>query len=54
MKVVKSLDFLKVAKPISEGCAELLDELREAAEEVHLHKQGEIKLKTVQELLDEF
>lgn len=32
---------------------ELWEDLKEAAEEVKLHKQGKIKLKTAQELLDE-
>jgi hypothetical protein len=30
-----------------------LNELREAVEQVNLHKQGKIKLKSAQELLDE-
>jgi uncharacterized protein YihD (DUF1040 family) len=32
---------------------QLLQEIREAAEEVKLAKQGKIKLKTLEELLDE-
>ena len=31
----------------------LFEDLKEAANEVKLHKQGKIKLKTAQELLDE-
>jgi hypothetical protein len=31
----------------------LWDNLKEAAEQVRLHKQGKIKLKTAQELLNE-
>jgi hypothetical protein len=31
----------------------LWDDLKEAAEQVRLHKQGKIKLKTAQELLNE-
>ncbi len=31
----------------------LLQELKEASEQIRLHKQGKIKLKTAQELLDE-
>ncbi len=53
MKVLKSLAFIKKAKPISLAAAELWDELKEAAEQVRLHKQGKLKLKTAQDLLDE-
>lgn len=53
IKVLKSLAFIKKAKPMSVSAARLWDELREAAEQVRLHKQGKIKLKTARELLDE-
>ena len=53
MKVLKSLSFVKKVKPMSVAGGELWDELEEAAEQVRLHKQGKIKLKTAQELLDE-
>ncbi|MEX2511547.1 MAG: hypothetical protein WD398_01465 [Cyclobacteriaceae bacterium] len=53
MKVLKSLAFIKKAKPMSAAGAELWDELNEAGEEVRLHKQGKLKLKSAQELLDE-
>ena len=53
MKVIKSLAFIKKAKPMSVAAAELWDELKEAAEQVRLHKQGKLKLKTAQDLLDE-
>ncbi|TVQ50420.1 MAG: hypothetical protein EA362_02460 [Saprospirales bacterium] len=53
MKVLKSLTFIKKAKPMSDSAAKLWDELKEAAEQVRLHKQGKIKLKTAQDLLDE-
>lgn len=53
MKVLKNLAFIKKIKPMSVAGSELLDELNEAAEQVRLHKQGKIKLKTAQELLDE-
>ena len=53
MKVLKSLSFVKKAKPMSVSSIELWEDLKEAAEEVRLHKQGKIKLKTAQELLDE-
>jgi hypothetical protein len=53
MKVLKSLYFVKKAKPMTMAAVELWDELQEAAEQVRLHKQGKIKLKTAQELLNE-
>lgn len=53
MKVLKSLAFIKKAKPMSVSAAELWDNLKDASEEVRLHKQGKLKLKTAQDLLDE-
>jgi hypothetical protein len=53
MKVLKSLTFIKNAKPMSEANAQLWNDLKEAAEQVRLHKQGKLKLKTAQELLNE-
>ena len=55
MKVLKSLSFVKIVKPMTEAEADvdLWDDLKEAAEEVRLHKQGKQKLKTAQELLNE-
>jgi hypothetical protein len=53
IKVLKSLSFVKQAKPMSATTVELLEDLEEAAQEVRLHKQGKIKLKTAQELLSE-
>ncbi|NHE58115.1 hypothetical protein [Cyclobacterium plantarum] len=53
MKVLKSLDFIKKAKPMSIAAAELWEDLRESAEQVRLHKQGKLELKSAQDLLDE-
>lgn len=53
MKVLKSLSFIKEAKPMTGAAVELWDDLKEAAEQVRLHKQGKLKLKTAQELLNE-
>jgi hypothetical protein len=53
MKVLKNLAFVKKVKPISAAAAELWDELKEAAEQVRLHKQGKIELKSAQDLLNE-
>jgi hypothetical protein len=53
MEVLKSLSFIKKAKPVSLSKAKLWEDLTEAAKEVKLHKQGKLKLKTAQDLLDE-
>ena len=51
IEVLKSLSFVKEIKTISN--VDLWEDLQEAAQEVRLHKQGKIKLKTAQELLNE-
>lgn len=53
MEVLRSLSFVKNAKPLSDSTVELWNDLKEAAKEVSLHKQGKIKLKTAQDLLNE-
>ena len=53
MKVLRSLTFIKKAKPMSVAAAALWDDLKEAAGEVRLHKQGKLKLKSAQDLLNE-
>ena len=53
IKVLNSLNFIKEAKPMSESCVELWNDLKDASNDVKLHKQGKIKLKTAQELLNE-
>ena len=51
IEVLKSLSFVKKIKTILN--VDLWEDLQEAAQEVRLHKQGKIKLKTAQELLNE-
>lgn len=53
MKVLKSLSFIKTAKPMSSSSVKLWEDLLDAAEDVRLHKQGKIKLRTAQDLLNE-
>jgi hypothetical protein len=53
MKVLKSLSFVKKATPMTVTAVEFWDDLKEAADEVRLHKQGKLKLKTAQKLLNE-
>jgi len=53
IKVLKSLSFVKAVKTMNENSFELWTNLKEATDEVRLHQQGKLKLKTAQELLDE-
>ena len=53
MKVLNSLAFVKHAKPFSKSAAHLLTDLKDAAKEVRLHKQGKIALKSIDELIHE-
>jgi hypothetical protein len=53
MKVLKSLSFIKKAKPMSKSSEELWKGLKDSAEQVRLHKSGKVKLKTAEDLLHE-
>jgi hypothetical protein len=53
LEVLKNLAFVKKVNPMSLNKLSLWYDLKEAASEVKLHKEGKIKLKTAQELLDE-
>jgi len=53
MKVLKSLSFVKRTNPMTASAAELLSDFRNATQDVRLHKQGKLKLKMAQELLNE-
>jgi hypothetical protein len=50
MEVLKSLSFVKNTQLMSKEKVQLWSDLKEAAEEVRLHKDGKIKLMTAQEL----
>jgi hypothetical protein len=52
MELLQSLSFVK-AEPISASKARFLKELKQSIDEVNLAKQGKIKLKTAEELLNE-
>jgi len=41
------------AKPTAKNNVEIWEDLKSAAQDVRLHKQGKLKLKTAQELLNE-
>ncbi|MBK9213021.1 MAG: hypothetical protein IPO14_08760 [Saprospiraceae bacterium] len=53
MKVLNSLSFVKKVKPMSMATVDLWEDLKEATNEVRLHKEGKLKLKTAQDLLNE-
>lgn len=53
MKVLKSLSFVKKAKPLSNSAEKVWEDLIDSSEEIRLHKEGKIQLKTAQELLNE-
>ena len=52
IKVLNSLSFVKKAKTMSSSSITLWEDLKDAAEQVRLHKQGKIQLKTAEELLN--
>lgn len=52
MELLRSLTYVK-AKPLSDEKAEILSDLKEAVKEVKLHKQGKIKLKSAEDLINE-
>ena len=53
MKVLRSLSFVKKVKKMSVSSFELFEDLKEAANEVRLHKEGKVKLQTLDEFLNE-
>jgi len=52
MELLNSFPFVK-AKPISDEKALLMEEIKEAVENVKLAKQGKLKAKPLNELLNE-
>ncbi|OFX59510.1 MAG: hypothetical protein A2046_11960 [Bacteroidetes bacterium GWA2_30_7] len=52
MELMKNFSFVKT-KPFNQEKEKFLNSISEAVEEVKLHKQGKIKLKSARELLDE-
>ena len=52
LEFLSSQSYIKV-KPMSEPAASLMQDLKEAMNEVKLHRQGKIKLKTAEQLLNE-
>jgi hypothetical protein len=56
MELIKKLDFVKVKETDTvktKRKKKILDDLKEAIEEVNLAKQGKVKLKSARQLLNE-
>lgn len=53
MRVLRSLSFVKKARPMSADAAKLWEDLKESADEVKMHKEGKLKLRTASDLLNE-
>lgn len=52
LEVLKNFSFVK-AKPLSDGKAVLMEEIKEAVENLKLVREGEMKARPARELLDE-
>jgi hypothetical protein len=52
MELLQNFSFVK-AEPISKAKARFLQEFKQSVDEVNSAKQGKIKLKTAEELLNE-
>jgi hypothetical protein len=52
LELLNNFSFVK-AEAISDEKDQLLSDLKDAAEQIRLHKQGKLKLKTAQDLLNE-
>ena len=51
---LEKMNLIRIeAKPTTADAVELWEDLKSAAQEVRFHKQGKLKLKTAQELLNE-
>lgn len=53
MEVLKSFSFVKKATPLSDAKAELMQEIREAVEEMKLIRSGKKKARNAEEFLNE-
>jgi hypothetical protein len=53
LEVLRSLAFVKKANPISQEKHQLIEEMKEAVQNLELVKEGKIKAKPLMELIDE-
>ena len=53
MEVLKSFNFVKKATPLSDAKANLMQDIREAVEELRLVKEGKLKARNAEDLINE-
>ena len=53
MEVLKNFSFVKKATPISNGKAEIIQDVIEAVQELNLVKQGKLKARNAEDLFNE-
>jgi hypothetical protein len=53
MEVLKNFSFVKKATPISDAKADLMQDIREAVEELKLVREGKLKARNAEDLIDE-
>lgn len=53
MELLKNFSFVKKATPISDTKAELMQDIREAVEELTLVREGKLQARNAEDLIDE-
>ncbi len=53
MEVFRSLSFIKKAQPIANPKAKLIEEIKQAVEEMKLVRAGKLKARPIEDLLNE-
>ncbi len=53
MEVLKNFAFVKSALPISDAKADLMQDIREAVEELKLIREGKLKARNAEDLINE-
>lgn len=53
MEVLKNFAFVKSALPISDTKADLMQDIREAVEELKLIREGKLKARNAEDLINE-
>ncbi|MCK5469588.1 MAG: hypothetical protein KAI99_13800 [Cyclobacteriaceae bacterium] len=53
MELLKNFNFVKKATPLSDAKANLMQDIREAVEELKLVKEGKLKARNAEDLINE-
>ena len=53
MEVLKHFSFIKKATPLTEAKANLMQDIKEAVDELNLVKSGKLKARNAEDLIDE-